>query len=415
MIIHSNIKSNIQDELLQSKSVWIASAMISYSGWKFLQKHISKSTLQHYLIGIDLATDPKVFETIFLNTDINARVYETKYTFHPKVYLVQRLDDSFTAFIGSSNTTSWGLEKNVEMNFQINDQNECKKLLKWFNDLYTGGYLITQKFIDDYKLKFVRTSIKSKEIEKEVELIKADLTIDKKQFFTNNDHEIFNKKYHYVNSEDLQKIRREVRDRFLKLHNSIYSKFSSYGLNDLHCHHQSREIVSRHFFNQYSGNYINAMWLHYGKSSAQLQAYSNADKSINKPDSFINNVRMQVIIHDDSVGIWLVLGRSNGSEIDRKHFRNQIKDPVILKKVFDACKKLGNEYWINVPNAPALKDIKTATDFGKVIDKEQLEDYFIIGCDIDKQDLRLSKNKISNTVLREFQKLYPIYEIMRHQ
>lgn len=60
------------------------------------------------------------------------------------MYLIQKIDNSFTAFVGSSNTTNWGLEKNVEMNFQINDQVECKKLLNWFNALYINGYIITQ-------------------------------------------------------------------------------------------------------------------------------------------------------------------------------------------------------------------------------------------------------------------------------
>ncbi len=162
MIIEDNIKANIQNELINSKSVWVASAMISYSGWSFLQKNIKKNNNQFYLIGIDLATDPKVLESIIENLEINARVYYTNYTFHPKVYLIQKDDNSFTAFVGSSNTTSWGLEKNVEMNFQINDQNECKKLLNWFNALYADGYLITQNFIDDYKLEFTRTSIKKR-------------------------------------------------------------------------------------------------------------------------------------------------------------------------------------------------------------------------------------------------------------
>lgn len=415
MIIYSNIKEKLEDELKEAKSVWIASAMISYSGWSFLQKNIPKSATQTYLIGIDLATDPKVFESLLANLAINARVYETKYTFHPKVYLIKHKDDSLIAFIGSSNTTSWGLEKNVEMNFRLDDQKECRKLQTWFSELFSEGYFITQSFVDDYKAKFQSASMKAKEINKEVKVIKSDLKIGSNQFFSRNHHAIFNKKYHEVENENLKAIRKEVSIRLKDLHAIIYPHFSAYGLIDLHHHHSKRAIVSRYFFNNYSGFYINAMWLHYGKSLTQLQAYSSADKSFNKSDSFINNIRMQVIMHENSLGIWLVLGRNNGSRIDREYFRNQMMNPSIQKIFFDAFKKLGHEYWINVPNAPKSKDIKSPADLWKETQKERLEEYFIIGRDINWLDKRLSEKNLPVTVLEEFKKLYPLYEIMRHK
>lgn len=415
MIIESNIKENIKNELLDSKSIWIASAMISYSGWSFLQKHIPNNTTQFFLIGIDLSTDPKVFESILKNLEINARVYNTNYTFHPKVYLIQKEDNSFTAFVGSSNTTRWGLEKNVEMNFQINEQNECIKLLSWFNSLYSDGYLISKSFVDDYKAKFLGSSIKSKEIEKEVFDLKTTLAQNNGQFFNKNHHEVFESKYHRVNSENLKRIRKEVSLKFKELHNIIYPQFSDYGLTDLHSHYNKSQIVSRHYFNDYSGNYINAMWLHYGKSQTQLRKYFNGDESTNKPDSFINNIRMQVIIHEDSLGIWLVLGRNNGSKVDREYFRNEMKNVATQKNFFNAFKKLGNNYWINTPNALASKDIKTPKDLLIETQKEKLDDYFIIGCDINWLDKRLSSENLPKTVLEEFQKLYPLYELMRHK
>ncbi|MCG9881753.1 MAG: phospholipase D-like domain-containing protein [Bacteroidia bacterium] len=414
MIVHANIKSQLETELQNASSVWIASAMISYSGWDFIQKAIPPTSTQFYLIGIDLATEPKVFESILSKSEINARIYETQFTFHPKVYLIKKQDGEFTAFIGSSNTTKWGLEKNVEMNFQIHDQAECQKLLSWFNSLYADGYIITDDFLKDYKIRFVKTNVKTKEIEKEAKEVKKEISKNKGQFFSRNHHEIFNEKFHRVNSLDLQRIRKEVRDKFRALHFEMYPQFSAYGLTDLHCHHQSREIVSRHFFNQYSGNYINAMWLHYGKSQQQLQKYASKDKSINKPDSFINNIRMQVIIHEGSLGIWLVLGRNNGSKIDRDHFRKQMTNPRIRKDFFDAIKKLGNDYWLNISNTP-LNELTTPDELWKETQRETIDEYIIIGCDINWLDNRLSNTNISATLLKEFQKLYQLYEIMRHR
>lgn len=410
MIIHTEIKQKLQVELLEAKSIWIATAMISYNGWKFIQENLSNDSEQHFLIGIDLATEPKVFEELLNNLHINARVYQTNYTFHPKVYLLQKKDNSFTAFIGSSNTTSWGLEKNVEMNFQVNDQVECIKLLEWFNEYYSKGYIITEDFFNDYKSKYTRISTKCKEINSDIQQINSDIAQDAGQFFTRNEHKIFEEKYHRINSSDLQRIRKNVSDKFKEIHKIIYPQFSSYGLWDLHCHHNSREIVSRHFFNPFSGNYINAIWLHYGKSHEQLQAYNEKDEK-----SFINNIRLQIIIHENSLGIWLVLGKDWGSKKDRDNFRALMKNVAIRKLFFDSYKKLGNEYSINIEGIPSMDNLKIPEELHIYTQKESIDDYFIIGCEIDWLDDRISKTNITNTILEEFRKLYPLYEIMRHK
>ena len=415
MIIQSKIKQAIKNELICSKSFWIATAMISNNGWNFIQKNILKDTEQHFLIGIDLATDPKVFEALLDNLNINARVYQTHFTFHPKVYIFQKVDNSYVAYIGSSNTTNWGLEKNVEMNFQVNDQDECKKLLNWFDNLYKDGYIITDDFVKEYKSKFINASFRNKETQLDIIKITSEITKDKRQFFSRNHHQIFEEKYHRVNSVDLKRIRKEVREKFIVLHKIIYPQFKVCGLTDLNCHHNSREIVSRHFFNQFSGNYINAIWLHYGKSQKELSKYENGDLSINRPDSFINNLRLQVIIHEDSIGIWLVLGRNNGSYNDRTYFREQMKDENIQRIFFEALKNLGNEYWMNIENMPSIKDIDTPELLHSFTQKESIDDYFIIGCDIGWLDERLSNENISNTILSGFQKLYPLYQIMKHK
>lgn len=160
----------------------------------------------------------------------------------------------------------------------------------------------------------------------------------------------------------------------------------------------------------FSGNYINAMWLHYGKSHKQLQAYNEKDEK-----SFINNIRLQVIIHEDSLGIWLVLGKDWGSKKDRDNFRAQMENEVIRKIFFEACKNLGNNYWINIEGIPSIGNLKTPEELHMYTKKESINDYFIIGCDIEWLDDRLSKINITNTILDEFRKLYPLYEIMKHK
>ncbi|RZJ76276.1 MAG: hypothetical protein EOO45_02805, partial [Flavobacterium sp.] len=63
-------------ELKTAKKLWVASAMISSSGWHFIQAHLPTEFVeQHYLLGTDLATHPKVFEILLANLHINARVF----------------------------------------------------------------------------------------------------------------------------------------------------------------------------------------------------------------------------------------------------------------------------------------------------------------------------------------------------
>lgn len=408
MIIPTDFKSHIESEIRKAKELWIASAMISNKGWNFIQKNIPISAQQNFLIGIDLSTEPSVFESILKRLDINARIYQNAFTFHPKVYIIQKQNLEYVAFIGSSNTTSWGLEKNIEMNYKIIDQEECLKLIKWFDNLWDFGQLVTKPFLEDYKIRFKRVKFKSKEIENEVKEIEKDLSSNNSQFFDKRHHDVFEKIYHDINSENLKEIRKSVRNKLLELHKLIYPQFKNYGLINLHSHHSKRELVSRHYFNTFSGNYINAMWLHYGKSENEL------GKSETGEISFIDNIRMQVIVHHDSVGIWLVLGRPNKSLNDRKHFRNQLNKKAVVSELFKFFKKLDDEYWINTKNFSLEKALKSEEDLAEIMKAENKDDYFIIGKDINYLNNSLAKNNIDKTVLNEFEKLYPIYEIMKN-
>lgn len=415
MILHANIKEILTEELTGAKSVWIASALISRKGLKFIQDHIPKTAKQSYLIGIDLNTEPEVFEQLYANNDHNARVYRSSYTYHPKVYLIQHVDGTFRAIIGSSNTTTWGLEKNVEMNFKVSDQLECTKLLDWFNGLYAKGHIITPEFISSYKSSFVRMRSKAKDIDTEAASLKLELAEESGQFFTPNQHRIFKEIYHTVENDDLRAVRKEVRTRFLELHSRIYPAFIQEGLFNLHAHHQKKERVSRHFFNRFSGRQITAMWLHYGKSAPELAVYENGDESINNPSRFINNIRMQVIIHDEDIGLWLMLGRGGASLHDRNHLKNNLAGPAFRTTFFNTFKSLGKGYWINAGRPIGEADIVSADQLAEIVIQSRAEAYFIIGRNIHYQDSKLSDAQIAGIVMEHFKKLYVLYELIRHK
>ena len=58
------------------------------------------------------------------------------YSLHAKLYLIYREDHNtpIVGFLGSSNLTLAGLEKQEELNVDILDHDACNKLHRWFND-----------------------------------------------------------------------------------------------------------------------------------------------------------------------------------------------------------------------------------------------------------------------------------------
>ena len=411
-MIVENLKERLCAELSKSASVWIASALISRSGWEILQANIPADTDQHFLIGTDLSTPPMVFEALLAAPDISARVFGNQYNYHPKVYIIQRSKGQFVAFVGSANTTNWGLAKNVEMNYEIRDQKHCKKLLQWFRSRFHQGHLITPDFVTNYQASYKKAAPTRKKLEKEEDSLRKRVAKGDGQFFKDNHHAIFAERYHDSDLAEVFELRKDVRRRFLDLHRQIYPRFKEFGLTDLHCHHSNKEIVSRHYPNPFSGKTVESMWLHYGKSKRDLEKYSG-----HGANSFINHCRLQCIIHEASFGIWLVLGKHHGSHVDREHFRGNMQKPRNLTRFLGLLHKLNGKYWISsgAGTHKYVKSIKSVTSLKATLEQESITDYFIIGWDIDKDDKRISADGIQETVLSEYKKLYSLYLMMRHK
>lgn len=80
-----------------------------------------------------------------------------------------------------------------------------------------------------------------------------------------------------------------------------------------------------------------------------------------------------------------------------------MRNSIILKNFFEAYKRFGNNYWMNISGIPSVENIKTPEELHIYTQKESIDDYFIIGCDINWLDDRLSTINIENTILQEFQ------------
>ncbi len=410
--ISNNIDHDLKEALSEAKEVWVAVAMMNSGGYS-LFKDLPDKVIQNIVVGIDLPTPPKTLRKLLnkCSSHFSAKIYESEYTYHPKLYIVKSINEMYCAFVGSSNATYSGLNKNVELNVKITDQKQCKKLVHWYREIEIGAKLLTDELINTYAIRYKKIKKRTEKLEEEIQIAKTEIDFGSGQFFTPNQHAVFSYQYRKVNSHSLLELRKDVRTRLIDLNDRILPEFENFGLSDLHPNSRKQDRTSRHYINSFSGKNIQSIWLHYGKSRQQLEVYSDKDDQ-----SFINHARIQVIIHDNNVGIWLVLGKDWGSRIDRDYFRSQMENEQIRDTFFNALRVLDDNYWLDYKgwnDLAYVKDIESVAQLHGIAKEESIAHYFIIGKNYDVDDQALSDENIGATILEEFKKLYPLYLIMR--
>lgn len=179
-IISQYLSSDLKLAFQNADEIWVAVALMTYSGLNFIQQNIPDKCQQNYILGIDLPTDPKVLDSLYqneFNGQVNISMFVEKSFYHPKVYIV-RSETNYIAFVGSANCTKSGLESNIEMSIIINDKDECLELISWFNSLQDQTKNLTQSLIDIYKDAYKVKKKEKKEDEKLTKNIKNRIKID---------------------------------------------------------------------------------------------------------------------------------------------------------------------------------------------------------------------------------------------
>ena len=406
MEIVENIEQKIKDSLSEAKEVWVAVAMMDNEGLELFES-LDENIIQHHIVGIDLPTPPETLRRLhdLCSNTFSAKVARTKSFFYPKMYMVKNQMDEYYAFVGSSNATNGGLRNSIALNVFITLQSKCIEILKWYEQLDIDAHVITKELIIAQIERFEKTEKPQKEIDKAVDKVKELTNRGERQFFSPNHYAVFSLKYQNVSSSELKKLRKEVWNRLMALHRQIHPQFSRCGMADLHEHPSNR--TSKYYINKFSELKKSAIWLHYGKSRTQLAIYQDKDEG-----AFVNHLRMQVIICNDYLGVWLVLGKEYGSEIDRKFFRQRMKNQKVRSKFLNYLGKLHDSYTISGVDTFNVRDIKSIEDIDRVMESEKSYEYFIIGRKYEPFDKALLENDIATTILNEFAKLYPIYELM---
>lgn len=434
LMIVENLISEFDELLVNADEIWFAVALIKDETYDYIQESLSEHCKQHYLVGIDLPTNPSVLRKMkekLIEGFFDSSIYKTDANYHPKVYLF-RVKDSYTAFVGSSNLTDGGLEDNVELNYKITNQEECFSILKWFNELNKDTYPLTEENIKEYEDQF--SSIKEIEgnLKNRKRLIKlrkpnrdapANNPLDaidfSDRYFKKEHHLAFRRELWTKDDFDSIAERETAKNRFIELHNSIYPHFRDYGLEILQPNPMPDHLISMiRQIDPSKPRPLDAIWLSYGKSIDEIKEYQKKVGNDQKAkQTFIHHARLQIRVDIAKIGIWLLFAKENeGGLFDRTFFKEKMLNQDYRDRFYQMIKSLPNEYFFIVNDKVEMcYNFKSADELHRFCRKDNIQKYFIIGRDYKITDHEMSEDNLPTETLKVFNLLYPFYDIMKHR
>lgn len=405
------------------EEIWIAAAMISDGGLNFIEKTINKYAKQNYLVGIGLPTSPSVLKKIGVDNpnNVSARVFhKAEILFHPKVYIIKS-GNKLTAFVGSGNCTEGGFDKNIEVSLKTDDIDVCNGLLIWFNSQYKQGKSITNDFIEKYNKLFEnrrnRLDLDKKDIktlfpeieinpQQNISLENIDFT---NQYFKRKHFEIFRGNLPSDESDFANKERQDVKRLLYKLRDKLNPKLKERKW-DLHEHYEFEHIISSDKHGSRTGDELNGMWLHYGRSKPEIKDYGEKETPL-------DYMRLQVIINANHVGIWNRIGKNMGSKIDRDNLKFILTENS--EKAEQICLlllSLPKDYFIHLNDETRyVNEFQNTMQLKEYLLSEKLSSYFIIGKEYTPENTLISEQLIIDTILLDLKNLYPIYQLIKHK
>jgi len=428
-MVIEDLSNEIEKHLPNALEIYVAVALAREKPLDNLLNFVDNNSVLKVLVGIDLPTSIEALELLKTKTESNenfeAKIfYDDVLTFHPKVYLIKN-KDNWMAFIGSANLTEGGLNNNIELSYLVTNQEHCIEIFKWFDSKFKESFPIdefnisqyrnqidlnTEKKVEKKKLKFRKTKL----VENPLDNIDFS-----DRYFKKEHHWAFRKELWLDNSLAANKERQETENRFIELHKVIYPQFYSNGLKGLHPNKDGNIVSRHHQINELAPRRLNAMWLSYGKSQAEIKTYQGyfTDKDQRDLQTFIHHARLQIRIELQSIGIWILFGKENkGSIFDRDYFKNKMTEIKYRNDFFQKIKSLPKEYWITVNDIrSSCNSFNTADELYDFCKKDNIDKYFIIGRDYQITDTEMSESNLPTETLNVFKILFPLYEMMRHR
>ena len=160
----------------ESTCIRMATAFAHASGWNLISAPIlaSKGTV-HILAGLHFfQTEPPLLSKWLKETqaeNFKCKVVTTqhsKWTFHPKVLIVQGTNGVDFAVVGSGNLSAGGLRGNVECSLFTDDPRLISDLVKWFDHVYENfAEPLDEEIIRKYKPLYAKYRPRAKKLGRE--------------------------------------------------------------------------------------------------------------------------------------------------------------------------------------------------------------------------------------------------------
>jgi len=412
--------NDLKTDLENCDEMWIATAMISDNGFKYIQNYTNGWAKQNYLIGINLPTSPEVLRLLKdLNHQklIKSKICQrTDKLFHPNAYIF-RNNDKLIAYVGSGSCIDGGLDKIIELTIKIECQEFCETLIEWFKNLYRFSNEITEEFLVAYEALFpnrikriCEDEIELKNIFKDRNFILNLNEIDfRDQFFTKEHFEIFTGRKPWDESPEIVADRENVYKRFYKLDRELMPLINEKKWN-LRKHFSTKHVISSPSQSSSTAANISAVCLYYGQGVDELE--KSRDNW-----NLLENMCMQVIISQNKIGICNRIGKDKGSRIDRENLKLNLKNcPNYRIQMFSAIEAMPDNYFIELNNERrAVRDFANESQLSSYLLQADFYFYFAIGMEMNPGDRRLSKKNICKTIMENFELLYPTYKLIQQE
>ncbi len=235
------------------------------------------------------------------------------------------------------------------------------------------------------------------------------------QFFKREHYEAFNPEK--AGNEDYDRERMAVADRLLDLDSILWPEIQLKKWNISH-HPMQNHWTSTWQLSQakaFFENEVKAVWLHYGKSKIELETFKEF-QSEESSETFIYHIRLQLVLRNNDFEIALVLGKNKGGRWDRGRYKELMQNPDYRKRIFEMLKNLDDDYWIDFNDSNKMvKEFKTADELFEYTKHDKIESYFTFGKNIQPDNDSISEKNIVQTIMNEFEKLYPLYSMFKYR
>ncbi|SDJ97807.1 PLD-like domain-containing protein [Pedobacter sp. ok626] len=397
--------------------VYIAVGMITGKTFDFLMRNLKPDTVINVILGIHMPTPPAVLEKLFnleQSGELKVSVFANNF-FHPKLYLFNT-QIGWLAFVGSGNLTHGGWAANEEFFVKITDHSTCYEMREHIIEWEADSIALTRELIDAYTENFEKNeALESAKINNIKELIakvssthKLDKVDFSRQFFKKSDFMTFDPSKVGLDNQEIWVERAAVRDKLYRLNDQVAPLIPKSW--EIYPHYKPIYIASQIETAHHDQHLVRSLWVGYGRDQSTLKMYGDHETT---PLYFM---RMQFIIHHDTVGFWLMPAKANAGKVDRQHFREQMKDSNYRTKFFYLIRDLGDPYWIHIAGEERMtSSFENAEQLYEFVKKDAFAHYFTIGRDYEAGDPKLAVDRIAQTCMEEFTKYYPLYDMIIHR